>query len=137
MLRPGGCGKTPIAAIGDHRGRSPLLILRVLRGAKAPLFHGTTGMQEFFRNLLDKLSLMTRPASGLMTMMTRCVRKVLLCSPIRLQTQQPADQKKEGDQEHAECSHKALPADGLDGAVQDLFPFDSKLERYHSAEHLV
>jgi hypothetical protein len=41
-----------------------LLILRVLRGAKAPLFHGTTGMQEFFRNLLDKLSLMTRPSIG-------------------------------------------------------------------------
>jgi len=28
-----------------------LLILRALRGAKAPLFHGTTGIEEFFRNL--------------------------------------------------------------------------------------
>jgi hypothetical protein len=27
------------------------LILRALRGAKAPLFHGTTRIQEFFRNL--------------------------------------------------------------------------------------
>ena len=47
----GGCGKTPIAAIGDHWG--PLLILRSLRCAKAPLFHGTTGLEEFFRNLLE------------------------------------------------------------------------------------
>ncbi|HWJ48500.1 MAG TPA: hypothetical protein VNS62_12655, partial [Candidatus Udaeobacter sp.] len=32
---------------------SPLLILRALRGAKAPLFHGTTGIQEFFFSLLE------------------------------------------------------------------------------------
>ena len=55
---------------------------------------------------LDKLSVTTRPVSGLMPMMTRYVRKVLLCSAMRLQTQQPTDQKKEGDQEHAECSHR-------------------------------
>jgi hypothetical protein len=55
---------------------------------------------------LSKLSFTTRPVSGLMTMMTTYVRKVLLCSAIRLQTQQPTDQKKEGGQEHAECSHR-------------------------------
>src|ERR1700747_505987 len=53
----------------------------------------------------DKLSVTTRQVSGLMTRITRCVPKVLLWSAIRLQTQQPADQKKEGDHEHAECSH--------------------------------
>jgi hypothetical protein len=31
--------------------KPPSLILRALRGAKAPLFHGTTRIQEFFRNL--------------------------------------------------------------------------------------
>jgi hypothetical protein len=37
--------------------------------------------------------------------MTLCEREVLLCFAIRLQTQEPADQKKDGDQEHAEYSH--------------------------------
>jgi len=55
---------------------------------------------------LDKLSVITHPASGLMTMMTRYVRKGPLGCAIRLQTQPPADQKKQGDQEHAECSHR-------------------------------
>jgi hypothetical protein len=44
--------------------------------------------------------------SGLMTMIRMYMRKVPLCSAIRLQTQQPADQKKEVDQEHAEFSHR-------------------------------
>jgi len=39
-------------------------------------------------------------------MVARYVRKVLLGSAIRLQTQQPANQKKQGDQKHAECSHR-------------------------------
>jgi hypothetical protein len=56
-----------------------------------------------------------------MTMMTRYVRSVSLCSAIRLQTQQPTDQKKEADQEHAECSHRPYSQMGLDGGVQDLF----------------
>ena len=55
---------------------------------------------------LSKLSVTMRPVSGLMTMMTRYVRKVLLGAAIRLQTQQPTDQKKEGDQEHAEGNHR-------------------------------
>jgi hypothetical protein len=32
-------------------GAEALFILAALRGAKAPLFHGATGNQEFFRNL--------------------------------------------------------------------------------------
>jgi hypothetical protein len=32
-----------------------LLILRALRGAEAPLFHGTIGIQEFFRKLLGHI----------------------------------------------------------------------------------
>ena len=39
-------------------------------------------------------------------MVARYVRKVLLGSAIHLQTKQPADQKKEGDQEHAKYSHR-------------------------------
>ncbi len=54
-------------------------------------------------------------------MITRYVQKVLLCPAICLQTQQPAGQKKEGDQEHAEYGHNALLADGLNRGVQELF----------------
>ena len=62
-------------------------------------------------------------------MVARYVRKVLLGSAIHLQTKQPADQKKEGDQEHAEYSHRPYSQDGLDRGVQDLFVSDSNLER--------
>ncbi len=41
----------------------------------------------------------------LVTMITMRVRKVLFCSAIHLPTQQPADQKKEDDQEDAQYSH--------------------------------
>jgi hypothetical protein len=60
-------------------------------------------------------------------MITRYAPRVALSSAIRLQTHQPADQKPEGDQEHAECSHNALLADGLVGEVQEFFPSDSVL----------
>jgi len=32
-----------------------VLILRALRGTKAPLFHGTSGIQEFFRILYTRV----------------------------------------------------------------------------------
>jgi len=42
---------------------------------------------------------------ALVTMITMRVREVLLCPAIHLPTQQPADQKKEDDQEHTQYSH--------------------------------
>jgi hypothetical protein len=36
---------------GLPQGLKPALILEALRGAEAPLFHGTTCICEFFRNL--------------------------------------------------------------------------------------
>jgi hypothetical protein len=42
---------------------------------------------------------------GLVTTITMRVWKVLLCSAIHLPTQQPADQKKEDDQEHTQYGH--------------------------------
>jgi hypothetical protein len=38
----------------DHRGLKPALILEALRGAEAPLFHGTARIWEFFRNLFSR-----------------------------------------------------------------------------------
>ena len=35
------------------QGLKPTLILRDLRGAEAPLFHGTTGIHGFFRSLFS------------------------------------------------------------------------------------
>jgi hypothetical protein len=42
---------------------------------------------------------------GLVTTIMMRVHKVLLCSAIRLPTQQPADQKKENGQEHTQYGH--------------------------------
>jgi len=53
VRRPGRLRKTSDRRDRRPLGLKPLLILRALRGAKAPLFHGTTGIEEFFRNLLD------------------------------------------------------------------------------------
>jgi hypothetical protein len=37
-------------------GLKPTLILEALRGAEAPLFHGTSPICEFFRSLLGQLA---------------------------------------------------------------------------------
>jgi hypothetical protein len=48
---------------------------------------------------------MSAEYSGLVTAITMSVRKVLLCSTIHLPTQQPADQKKEDNQEYTQYGH--------------------------------
>jgi hypothetical protein len=47
-----GCGKTRCGYKMRPPGLKPALILEALRGAEAPLFHGTTRICEFFRKLL-------------------------------------------------------------------------------------
>jgi hypothetical protein len=58
-----------------------------------------------------------------MTVTTVYGRKVLLCFAVR-QTQQPADQKKEEEQEHTEYGHTSSPQMELNGIVQEFFPYD-------------
>ncbi len=49
-----GCGKTPSNAKGRPQLAKAALILRALRGAEAPLCHGTVWIHEFFRSLLER-----------------------------------------------------------------------------------
>ena len=46
------CGKNLDGDDSLPQGLKPSLILRDLRGAEAPLYHGAAGFSEFFRNLL-------------------------------------------------------------------------------------
>jgi hypothetical protein len=46
--------KLPFAATKRPQGLKPTLILRALRGAKAPLFHEGNYIQEFFRSLFSR-----------------------------------------------------------------------------------
>jgi hypothetical protein len=41
------------------------LILRDLRGAKAPLVHGTTGIHRFFRSLFSDAVVVSKKLDGL------------------------------------------------------------------------
>jgi hypothetical protein len=48
-----GCGKTRTGQKARPPGLKPALIVDVLRGAEAPLFHVATRISTFFRSLLD------------------------------------------------------------------------------------
>ena len=45
--------KAWIEVIPYPQGLKPSLILRALRGAEAPLYHGAAGVSEFFCSLLN------------------------------------------------------------------------------------
>jgi hypothetical protein len=47
--------KSPFMIEKRPRGLKPALIRVALRGPEGPLFHGRTGVRDFFRNLLSRI----------------------------------------------------------------------------------
>src|SRR6266481_6182485 len=59
------CGKNLDGDDSLPQGLKPSLILRDLRGAKAPLYHSAAGFRDFFRSLFSRAGLRVKLTSPL------------------------------------------------------------------------